>query len=141
MTTQLFRILFVISGTRINKKGLVPVICRITYSGERKPFSTGLFVNPKSWFSDKQQAKPPNEENNYINTQISLIKNKINQAYLFLQVQQDSFDVEDIYLQYKGENLIAKKSILTLFQEHNDKVEKLIVDMQIKPAVLVKQHF
>jgi site-specific recombinase XerD len=126
MTTQSFKILFVVSGTRRNKKGLVPLICRITYNGQRKPFSTGLFISPEYWFSEKQQAKPSNEENNYINTQMSLIKNRINQAFLFLQVQKDNFDVEDIYLQYKGENIKAQKTVLMLFQEHNNKIERLI---------------
>jgi integrase/recombinase XerD len=126
MSTQSFKILFVISGARINKKGLVPLICRITYNGKRKPFSTGLFINPEYWFSEKQQAKPPSEENDHINIQISLIKNKLNQAFLFLQVQQENFDVEDILLQYKGESTKAQKSVLVLFQEHNDKMEKLI---------------
>jgi integrase/recombinase XerD len=126
MSAQSFKILFVISGARINKKGLVPLICRITYNGKRKPFSTGLFINPECWFSKKQQAKPSNEENDNINIQISLIKNKLNQAFLFLQVQEENFDVEDIYLQYKGENTRTQKSVLMLFQEHNDKMEKLI---------------
>ena len=68
------KILFLISATRINKKGLVPLICRITYLGKRKPFSTGLFINPKNWSSAKQQAVPLNTENTQINTQLSLIK-------------------------------------------------------------------
>lgn len=126
MSTQSFKILFVISGARINKKGLVPLICRITYNGNRKPFSTGLFINPEYWFSEKQQTKPSNEENDHTNIQISLIKNKLNQAFLFLQVQQENFNVEDIYSQYRGENEKAQKSILILFQEHNDKMEKLV---------------
>ena len=79
------KILFLISATRINKKGLVPLICRITYLGKRKPFSTGLFINPKNWSSAKQQAVPLNIENTQINTQIntqlSLIKQEINQAF------------------------------------------------------------
>ena len=81
------KILFLISATRINKKGLVPLICRITYLGKRKPFSTGLFINPNNWSSAKQQAVPLNTEN----TQLSLIKQEINQAFLFLQVGEKSF--------------------------------------------------
>ena len=77
------KILFLISATRINKKGLVPLICRITYLGKRKPFSTGLFINPKNWSSAKQQAVPLNTENTQINTQLSLIKQEINRAFSF----------------------------------------------------------
>ncbi|MDY3521062.1 site-specific integrase [Riemerella anatipestifer] len=126
MNTNILKILFLISATRINKKGLVPIICRITYYGKRKPFSTGLFINPKHWDSKQQKTKPPNEENTFVNTQLSLIKQKINQAFLFLQVQEKDFEVEDIYLQYIGEPIKEDKTILKLFQEHNDKMEKLI---------------
>ena len=82
------KILFLISAIRINKKGLVPLICRITYLGKRKPFFTGLFINPKNWSSAKQQAFPLNTENTQINTQLSLIKQEINQAFLFLLERQ-----------------------------------------------------
>ena len=79
-------ILFLIDKTRINRNNKAPIRCRITYLKERKIFSTGLFINPKNWSSAKQQAVPLNTENTQINTQLSLIKQEINQAFLFLQV-------------------------------------------------------
>jgi integrase/recombinase XerD len=128
------KILFVISATRINKKGLVPIICRITHNGERKPFATGLFINPNLWDSKLQKAKPPNEANNQINIQLSLIKQEVNQAFLFLQVNKKEFDVEDVYLKYKGEVPNNEKTILQLFTAHNEKVEKLIGKDYAKPT-------
>ena len=92
MSNNIYKILFLISATRINRKGLVPIICRITYKNERKPFATGLFIKPNEWYSKSQLAKPLNEDNNFINAELSLIKNKINQAFLFLQVQGLEFD-------------------------------------------------
>ena len=126
MNTNILKILFLISSTKINKQGLVPLICRITYKGERKPFATSLFINPKHWDSKHQKAKPPNEENTFINSQLSQIKQEINQAFLFLQVNKKDFDVEDIFLKYKGETPDNEKSVLQLFTSHNEKVEKLI---------------
>lgn len=126
MKTYTLKILFLISATRKNKKGLVPLICRITHEGKRKQFATGLFINPDYWHSKQQVAKPPNEENNFINTQISLIKQKINQAFLFLQVNQPNFDAEDIYLLYLGENTKLSKTLLEVFEMHNSRMEKLI---------------
>ena len=76
----------------MNIQGLCPLQCRLTYKEQRKPFSTGLFVNPLYWDNKTQKAKPPNDENNFINAELSLIKNKINQAFLFLQVQGLEFD-------------------------------------------------
>lgn len=110
----------------MNKKSTCPIKCRITYKGKRKQFSTGLFINPNNWNSTLQIAKPPKKENKLINTQLSLIKQNVSQAFLFLQVNNDEFDVEDIYLQYKGVNATKTTTLLEAFKAHNSKVEKLI---------------
>jgi len=54
MTNHILKTLFLISASRMNKKGLVPLIFRITHKGKRKQFSTGLFINPKNWNSTQQ---------------------------------------------------------------------------------------
>jgi len=126
MANNSLTILFVISASRVNKKGLVPIICRITYLKRRKPISTGLFINPNYWNSKKQKALPSSEENDFINTQLSLISQKINKAFLMLQVQEMEFDVDDIYLLYTGESTKKNKSFLELLERHNSKIEKLV---------------
>lgn len=126
MTTQSLKILFVISATRKNSKGLVPLSCRITYLGERKPFATGLFINPNHWHSKQQLAKPPNDENTFINIELSLIKNKINQAFLMLQIQGSDFNVNDIYNQYKGKPIRKNIGIVSHYTEYLNKYKKLI---------------
>jgi len=126
MNSNILKILFLIAKTRINIKGEAPIRCRITFNGVRKIFSTGLFINPDNWESAIQVAIPENDNNSYINTQLSLIKNNINQAFLFLKVQKQSFDTDDIYLQYKGENIKIEKKLLEVFNMHNDSMNKLI---------------
>lgn len=126
MNHSKLHILFVIDKTNVNTKGKAPLRCRLTYSGKRKVFSTGLFIISKQWDSKQQLIKPPNKENTFINTSLSLIKNEINQAFLFLQVSGNDFDINDIYSQYKGDIPKQDKTILQLFQEHNIRVEKLI---------------
>ena len=74
-------ILFLIEKTKVNARGLCPIRCRLTYLGERRQLATGLFISPNQWHSKQQKAKPLNDENNYINAQLSLIKNEINQAF------------------------------------------------------------
>ena len=120
------KILFVLDKIKANRLGLAPLRCRITYLGERKPFATGLFVNPKHWDSKSQLAKPPNEDNNFINAELSLIKNKINQAFLFLQVQGVEFDVEDIYKQYKGEPIQKQLGIVQFYSSYLERLKKMI---------------
>ncbi|MFT4575993.1 MAG: integrase/recombinase XerD [Polaribacter sp.] len=78
-------VLFLLQKNRINKRGECSIRCRLTFLKKRKIFSTGLFINPTHWNSKKQKATLPDD--NYINNQLSLIKQKINQAFLFLQVK------------------------------------------------------
>jgi hypothetical protein len=120
------KILFIIDKAKCNKLGLAPLRCRITYLGERKPFATGLFINSKNWDSGKQTAKPPNLDNDFINTQLSLIKNKINQAFLYLQVKDESFDVDDIYRQYKGETTAKEYGLIEYYEMYLDRLKKLV---------------
>jgi integrase/recombinase XerD len=45
---------------------------------------------------------------------------------LFLQVNSKSFDVADVYLQFKGEGTKENKTLLEAFILHNNRMEKLI---------------
>ncbi|MGG7035352.1 MAG: site-specific integrase [Flavobacterium sp.] len=127
MNNNKLHILFVLDKVSTNtKKGIAPLRCRLTYLGIRKIFSTGLFINPNNWNSKQQLTKPPNAENNHINTQLSLILRDINKAFLFLQVQEKEFSVNDVYNQYAGIVLEKDKSILEIFELHIKKQEKLI---------------
>lgn len=119
-------ILFLLQKNRINSKNKCPIRCRITYNKKRKIFSTGFFISPDYWNSKEQLAKPPSKDNTFINTQLSLIKQQINQAFLFLQVNEKEFDVEDIYLQHKGKSIKSEKTFLEIFDYHNSKVKKTI---------------
>lgn len=126
MNNNRISILFLLQKNRINSKNKCPIRCRITYNKKRKIFSSGYFINPNYWSSKEQLAKPPNKDNIFLNTQLSLIKQQINQAYLFLQVNEREFDVEDIYLQYKGKSIKSKKTFLEVFDQHNSKVKKTV---------------
>lgn len=137
MELQKLSILFVISKYRTNKQGTAPIACRITYKEQRKNFATGLFLKPEHWQNAKQKAHPPNEENNFINTQLSLIHNKMNQAFLFPQLQQSKFNVEAIYKHYLGETQNKDKSLLEAFHYHNSTMERL-VGIEISELTLKK---
>ena len=118
--------LFYIRRNKINSNNKCPLTCRITLDSGRKEFSTGLFINPDNWNASKQKVFPTTTDNNYLNTQLSLIKQEINQAFLMLKVQQEVFDVEDIYLKYKGEDIKTEKTLLEVYTLHNDRMKKLV---------------
>ena len=90
-------ILFIINKHKKNAKGLCALMCRLTYNKIRKSFSTGQFINLDHWNSKQQLVKPPESNSDYINSQLSLIKTKINRAFLLLQVKEEPFNGNDIY--------------------------------------------
>ena len=118
MNNNKINILFILSSSRINKVGKSAIKCRITYNKNRKEFSTGLFIKPEYWDSQHQIAKPPNDENININTQLSLIKSKINKAFLMLQIKEEDFTVEDIYSLYKGKKSSKEYNVIEFFLNH-----------------------
>jgi len=121
----------------MNKTGKCPIRCRITFNKSRKEFSTGLFVNPKHWNSKKQKVLDDTEQSNYINTQLSLITTKINQAFLLLQIQQSNFEVLDVYNTYLGKHLPKETKVVEYFDKFLKKQERL-VGIEIKNATLNK---
>ncbi|MDH7912092.1 site-specific integrase [Winogradskyella sp. SYSU M77433] len=113
------------------------ILCRMTYLKKRKQFSTGQFLNPKNWNSKQQCVEPPEPDAELINTQLSLIKTKLSQAFLFLQVKGSEFDVDDIYKQYKGETPKKEFGVIEVYNLHSDRIKKL-VDIDIKEVTYSK---
>jgi len=132
------------ASSRLNKIGKCVIRCRITYSKQRKEFSTGLFINPKYWNRKKQKVLDDTENSDYINIQLSLIINKMNQAFLLLQIQKKNFIVEDIYTLFKGEKLKKEHNTVEYYEVFLEEIKRL-VGIDIKQATwnkffYVKQH-
>ena len=120
------KILFLIQSNKINKAGLTSLWCRITYNKTRKQFSTGTYIKPDYWDKEKQKVLDEAENAKTVNSQISLIKQKLGQAFLMLQIQGGSFDVDDVYKIYCGEETKKEMGVIAVYVEHNNYYKKLI---------------
>ena len=140
MNTPTNKVTFVLSKSRLNTAGKCSIRCRITYLKKRIEFATGLFINPIHWHSKLQIAKPPNDENTYANKQLNLIKNKINQVFLLLQIQENSFSVDEIYNQYKGKPAKKNIGIIDYYNQYLQKNKKLI-NIEIKQITWNKFNY
>ena len=128
---MILTIRFYVPTGKLNSAGKCPIRCRITYRKMRKEFSTRLFVEPRYWDSKKQKLLEEAESYNYITTQLSLIKNKLNQAFLFLQVQHEGFTVEDIYLIYRGDKVKKDYQVIEYFEVFLERLKMLVgVDLE-----------
>lgn len=126
MKTSTLFIRFNTITKRINKKGLIAIQCRITFNKKRKDFATGLFVDPKDWDSKKQKLLDSSEQEETINMQLSLIKNKLSKAFLVLQIKEVPFTVNDIYNLFQGKSLVKNMGIIEVYNLHNERMERLI---------------
>ncbi len=135
---------FYLDKSKLNRKGKSAIKCRITFNKKRKEFSTGLFINPKNWNSKQQLVKPPEPDSDIKNTQLSLIKTKLSQAFLMLQIKEESFTVNDIYKLYKGEKTAKEYNTIEFFERYLNRLKKLInIDIKLatwKKFEYVKKH-
>ena len=126
MKVYKLNIRYIIAKNRTRKDSRAPIMCRITFLKKRKLIATGQFINPNNWYSKQQLVKPPERDVDYINSQLSLIRTKLSQAFLFLQVKGTDFNVEDIYKQYKGETNKKDYGVMEVYNLHSDRIKKLI---------------
>ena len=140
MNTIKVNLLFYLYKIKPNKKGQCPVRCRITYLKKRKQFSTGLFISPSNWNSKQQLVKPPEPDSELINTQLSLIKTKLSQAFLMLQIKESSFTVSDIYTVYKGEKIEKEYNVIEFFERYLKRL-KTLVGIDIKQVTWNKHLY
>lgn len=124
-------ILFVISPTKINQKGLCPLNCRITLNKERKQFTTGLFVNPNYWENKLQKVNTQDANYKFINAQIEQIQTKINNIILVFQLQNGDCTLDNIYNNYIGKEIKKKEYVLSYYKQYLFKIKKL-VGLEIK---------
>lgn len=117
-------VLFLLEKNKTNSKGLCPIKVRITYLGKRKQFSSGLSIPKEAWYSKRQFIN--GSEFSHLNGQLILIKKKIEESFLALQVNEISFDVEDIYQKYKGEPSKKQRTVLEMFELHNIRMKALV---------------
>lgn len=126
MNDDKINVLFFIAKNRTRQDGKAPIYCRITYVGKRKQFSTGHFVNPLRWNSKQQLVKKSESDAQFINSTLSLILQKINESFLYLQVNEKEFDHEDIYQVYCGERVNRNRTFLEVLELHNNRIKTLV---------------
>ena len=117
MHHEKINILFVINQAKTNQKGVSPIYFRITINKVRKQFSTGLTINPKDWNSKKQLAESKLFDYSVLNSQLSLIKQKINNYYFKLQLENESVKIEDLIDAYFQKPTKKEDSVLSYFQK------------------------
>ncbi|WP_320168125.1 site-specific integrase [Mangrovibacterium marinum] len=113
-----------IKKTKLLKNGEAPIFIRITFGKERDEFGIKKSVLPECWDSDKQVVKSDCTKASEINNLLDAYRKRI-QTYHDVM----TLDRQTITARILKEKIIGKKedkrTILKIFQEHNDNVRKL----------------
>lgn len=119
------RLLYFLYQSRMNKNGQVPVYIRITISGKREQFATGLFINPSSWNSSKQRVRGRNDLSASLNETLSRIETDIRTVYNELCEVFKGVSAKDVRSNYLQEDL-PSQGLNEVFKEHNEKIAELV---------------
>lgn len=132
-------VLFYLNKAKLNKQGYCPIYCRITYLKKRKQFSSGQFVKPEHWQAKEQKVSQVGINGQYINTQLSVLIEKIRKAHLSVQLEKNHYTVDDIIQQYIGKPSKEKTLIIQYFKDYLKKLKKL-VGIEIKNPTYKKSE-
>ena len=120
-----FSVLFYPRGNDIDKNGNAPIYLRITVNGKRSEFSIKRKVLLNKWNSEAGKVRGTTADVRELNRYMDSIKVKVHKIQETLLENQELVTSEIIKNIYLGKS-IKHKMILEVFQEHNDKVVKLI---------------
>jgi integrase len=137
MTTQNLKILFVQAKNRTNKKNEAPLYCRFTLNGNRKQFSTGIQIETKHWDNKKQIILKSHNSATLYNSLLENIKSKISNIYMILELQGNSFSIDDVQDKYLGKELKKSEYVLSYYKQYLARIKKL-VGLEIKASTYNK---
>lgn len=140
MNQNKLSIRFVISKAKMNQRSLCPISCRITFEKKRLAFATGLFVNPDYWNAKKQIVLDKDLESKSKNGQLSIISQKLNNAFLSLELASDDYGINDIFDKYAGRVVQKEDNVVNYFRRFLAKKSQL-VDKGIKEATWKKFEY
>jgi integrase len=129
-------ILFFLETKEASQDGLTPIYIRITVSGQRKEFSTGIKIDPANWDHATNRVIGKGSQILHINNQITQAKANLEKHYLLLTTQYEYVTADLLKKAYKG-NLAEKNSDTT--QQEKIKQRTLCQVFNYKYSVFARQ--
>ncbi len=123
---DLLSILFYIRKKGVSDPSQAIIYLRITYNGKRAEVSTMRKVAISKWDAKSNKVIGYSPEAKQTNRQLDIIKNRIYEIYQkFLYDDNNYISAKGIRDEFIGANT-NKKLILEMFDEHNQRMEKLV---------------
>jgi len=132
-----FSVLFWTNKAKADSNGLVPLYARVTVEGKRAEISLKKKLNLKKWDARTGFMKGNGDEVRVTNRYINEISNELFQIYTAFNRNGENFSADDIKIKFTGQALVElpSKSLLEIFDEHNQEIESLVGKDYVKATV------
>ena len=135
MERSTFSVLFFIRRTRLNKHGEAPVEMRLTINGVRVDHALKRSVPPELWNSEKGRATPKNHQCRELNAYLDTVKLRLMQLQREMELDGLTVTAKSLLDRHLGIGAAPKRTLLSVFREHNDKCAKLS-GLDMSPATV-----
>ena len=116
---------FHIKKNKLNKKGLTPVIMRVTMNKKRSEINIGRNVEPDKWNAKSQKMMGRSVEANDLNDYIELMRKKAKDVQKSFVEKSETITISKFVRRFKGEEKEKTKMVLEVYKEHNEQMDRL----------------
>ncbi|SIT02810.1 Phage integrase SAM-like domain-containing protein [Chryseobacterium piscicola] len=120
-----FNLLFYVKKSKINSVGESPIYLRITIDSKIAEISTKRTVKPTRWNSAMQKVSGSSEECRSLNYYLKTFEQKVYDTYHGLMRDKETVTCEALKNKLLGKGEL-NRTLIPIFQDHNDRMEKLI---------------
>ncbi|WP_037320321.1 site-specific integrase [Salegentibacter sp. Hel_I_6] len=126
MDTNFFHIFYLRGGA---KNSLSPIYLRVTLRGKRAATSLRRRISKEDWNSSAGRAKGNTEKAKILNRYLSKVENDLYISHQKLLEKGTKFTAQDLVDTFLGKDKKKEdqeRMLLDIFQEHNDRVNRLV---------------
>lgn len=121
-----FKVSFFIKKNQLLKNGDAAVSLRITVNGQREELRTKKSINPSIWNQAKECSRARDKVSRDLNEYIQNTRMKLINIYQELEENGKAISATIIKNKFFGMGEEDRKTLITFFNEHNDKCRQLI---------------
>lgn len=116
-------VLFRLNATKQNKHGLCPVEIRLTYQKQRRQLASGHFLSTVDWKKLQEGTRTRSAAIQQVKEFMETFRAKLHRLTTTLELE-NRMDLETLIDLYVGKQTAASVSLLQLFQQHREELEK-----------------
>lgn len=117
--------MFFVKRSRVTKNGEVAIQLKVTVNKEKIEVSINQTINPDLWNSSTEKATGKDRKSLEINSRLNSIRFRLMEIYREMEINGEDISARKIVNKYKGIETEPRITLLSIFQEHNERCHKL----------------